>query len=58
MTPSSKLVFGLVLIWFTKNPNGFIKIIRMKMHNADEIPNTWRIPPLHLFRAIANEDIL
>lgn len=56
MTPSSKLVFGLVLIWSTKNPNGFI--IRMKMHNADEIPNTCRIPPLHLFRAIANDDIL
>lgn len=56
MTPSSKLVFGLVLIWSTKNPNGFI--IRMKMHNADEIPNTCRIPPLHLFGAIANDDIL
>lgn len=55
MTPSSKLVFGLVLIWSTKDQNGFIKIIGMKMHNSDEILNTCRNPPLHVFRV--NEDI-
>lgn len=55
MTPSSKLVFGLVLIWSTKDQNGFIKIIRMKMHNSDEILNTCKNPPLHVFRV--NEDI-